>query len=161
MHLIYDLKENNSIEMWKYYNMDMQSYVHITQHIRIAYSGSVSLCEWVSVCVSVCVCHTRLLSGSRYMSLPSLSCMSFAVHFQCMLSFDGAVFHPFHIFWYSQQHKTPHCKRTNDTKMSFSRMHFGYTYALFFRYLSLSRNDVLYLIWFFFHSIMKLDLLLV
>lgn len=144
MHLIYDLKQNNSIEMWKYYNMDMQSYtcdvIHTHTHTARSWAQLLSSAGlvWVNecanerVCMCVFMCRTdsssfHLTNTNTYVSLPSLLLFllfrSFLVVRFCFpfFFFSGSVHLPFPSFGFiifgihQTQHTHTHTTHCNRT----------------------------------------------
>lgn len=95
MHLIYDLTENNSIEMWKYYNMDMQSY---TYDVKLSHSlyPHTAQCSWAVLCsVWICSCVLYRLV-SVHLTIRILMCRchhfrySYCVSFVLFLPFSSS-----------------------------------------------------------------------
>lgn len=133
--------------MWKYYNMDMQSYtcdvIHTHTHSsklsstpQFSWPGmSEWVCERACLCVCVFMCRTdsssfHLTNTNTYVSLPSLLLFllfrSFLVVRFCFPFFLLLWFCPFaisiiwfHNFWYSPNatHTHTHCNRTHDSNV--------------------------------------------
>lgn len=86
--------------MWKYYNMDMQSYTHTTTTTTC----SPTVLRVLYVCVCQCVPYWISSSFCAYVSLPSLSrcsyCFMFASFWYCRFSSSASY------FWYSYNANT-------------------------------------------------------